>query len=135
MDIIYHLEEKHINQLHLLYQQEWWTNKRTLEQTAACINGSQICIGLINESGELKGFARVLTDYVFKALIFDVIVSDEHRGEGLGQQLVNLIKGHPELNNVQSFELYCLPELASYYQQFGFSEEVGNLTLLRFFKG
>ena len=31
--------------------------------------------------GHLVGFARVLTDTVYKALIFDVIIHPDHRGK------------------------------------------------------
>ena len=53
------------------------TNKRTLEDTKLCINGSQICIGIIDENDNLFGFARILTDFIYKALIFDIIISNE----------------------------------------------------------
>ncbi len=36
------------------------------------------------------GFARVLTDYTFKALIFDVIVDESDRGQGLEHFTVKL---------------------------------------------
>ena len=74
MKIIYQLNRDHIKQLSDLYQNEWWSKGRTLEETKICVDSSQICIGLIDEQGNLSGFARVLTDFVFKALIFDVIV-------------------------------------------------------------
>lgn len=40
----------------------------------------------------LVAYARVLTDFTFKALIFDVIVSENQRGCGLGDKLTELIK-------------------------------------------
>jgi len=38
---------------------------------------------------------------------------------------------HPELSGVRHFELYCLPELVSFYQRHGFSSDVGGIQLLR----
>ena len=131
MNIVYQLEPQHIQQLHVLYQQEWWTNKRTLTESKQCVEGSQICIGLLDENSNLQGFARVLTDYVFKALIFDVIVSNNFRKKGLGDELVGLIKKHPKLSQVQSFELYCLPELQPFYEKYGFTTDVGDINLMR----
>ncbi|MFZ2302205.1 MAG: GNAT family N-acetyltransferase [Gallionella sp.] len=120
MEIIYNLNENHIKQLCELYQQEWWTKGRTLEATKECVSGSQICIGIV-DSEELVGFARVITDYTFKAFIFDVIVRIDQRGKGLGGKLVSLIKSHEKLSRVKHFELYCLPELDEFYSQYGFS--------------
>ena len=131
MDVIYKLSPQNISELHELYQNEWWTKGRTLIESEQCINGSQVCIGLIDEHGVLHGFARVLTDYIFKALIFDVIVSPKYRGKGLGDRLVNLVKNNKELSKVKCFELYCLPELEEFYNNHNFSTDVGDISLMR----
>lgn len=130
MEVIYELSNNHIQDLHNLYKNEWWTNKRTLEETGKCIQGSQICIGLI-ENNSLIGFVRVITDYTFKALIFDLIINSEYRANNLGIKLMRLVKNHTELKEVTHFELYCLPELVDFYKQFEFSEEMGGIKLLR----
>lgn len=130
MEITYHLGPDHIKQLHNLYQHEWWTKGRTLEDTTKCVAGSQVCIGILSEQ-QLVGFLRVLSDFTFKAIIFDVIVERTHRGQGLGNQLIELAKTHPQLRDVKHFELYGLPEMHGFYTKHGFSTEVGNLVLMR----
>jgi len=131
MDAIYLLNEKHIIQLHDLYQKEWWTKGRTLAETTKCVGGSQICIGLVDDNNDLVSFARVLTDYTFKALIFDVIVRRSERGHGLGDELISLVKEHKLLRGVKHFELYCLPEMYSFYAKHGFTADVGKIRLMR----
>ena len=131
MKVISKLEPKHITQLHTLYQQEWWTEKRSLEETQKVLENSQIIIAMIDENNDLKAFVRVLTDYVFKALIFDLIVSEKHRGKGLGKELMDLVQSHSDLEEVNHFELYCLPEMVEFYEEFGFSSELGELMFMR----
>lgn len=131
MEIISELSTKQIGQLHELYQNEWWTEGRSLEDTTKCVNGSQLCIGLINDAGDLQGFARVITDFTFKALIFDIIVSSDIRGQGMSNVLLDNIKNHESLSSVKHFELYCLPELHDFYTKHGFSADVGGIHLLR----
>jgi predicted GNAT family N-acyltransferase len=131
MTVVHALDEAQIGQLHALYQNEWWTRGRSLDATRRCVTGSQICIGLVDGKGKLAAFARVITDFTFKALIFDVIVAKAARGAGLGQRLFDEITGHDRLRQVRHFELYCLPELFGFYRRFGFSENVGEVRLMR----
>lgn len=131
MEIIYQLREHHIAQLHQLYQLEWWTRERTLDETRRCVAGSQICIGMTDNNNDLAGFTRVLTDYTFKALIFDVIVRHDRRGNHLGDTLISLVKEHEKLQDVKHFELYCLPDMHAFYTRHGFSTQVGDIRLMR----
>ena len=132
MNIIDTLNEKQIKQLQQLYQLEWWTKGRSLEETRKCLKGSQISFGLVDKDDDLIGFARVITDFVFKAFIFDVIVRQDYRKSGLGKKLLSLIQEHPKLSDVRHFELYCLPELAGYYEQLGFTTDIGGIVLMRY---
>jgi len=132
MKVIDTISEKHITQLHELYKNEWWTNTRTLEETKKVVIGSQISIGIVNENDDLIGFARVLTDYIFKALIFDVITQRELRNIGIGQKIMTAIMDHEKLEQVKHFELYCLQEMKAYYEKFGFSTDTGGIILMRY---
>ena len=131
MKVLYKLETQHIQQLHKLYQKEWWTENRTLEETQKVVENSQIVIVMLDENNELQAFARVLTDYIFKAVVFDVIVSEEHRGKGLGKKLMRLVQNHSDLREVKQFELYCLPEMVGFYEVFGYSSELENLIFMK----
>lgn len=131
MDIIYTLSEHHVAQLHQLYQHEWWAKGRTLDETRRCAAGSQICIGLVDTNNDLAGFTRVLTDYTFKALIFDVIVRKDQRGTRLGDTLISLVKEHEKLQDVKHFELYCKPDMYDFYTRHGFSINVGDIRIMR----
>ncbi|HCG8570717.1 GNAT family N-acetyltransferase [Vibrio parahaemolyticus] len=131
MEIIHDFKEERIGQVHGLYKQTWWAKERTLEQTVSCVNGSQFCVGIVDEDNNLVGFARVLTDFIFKAIIFDVVVCPTKRGTGLGLKLMRSIQNHEDLMHIKHFELYCLPEMEAYYEKFGFSTEVGGISLMR----
>lgn len=131
MEVIYQFSQEHVAQLHKLYQREWWSKARSLEDTANCVAGSQICIGILDSQARLIGFVRVLTDYTFKALIFDVIVEASQRGRGIGSKLIELVKTHEKLREVMHFELYGLPDVYRFYKEHGFSTEVGGAVLMR----
>jgi N-acetylglutamate synthase-like GNAT family acetyltransferase len=131
MKLIHDLSLKQIETLFELYQKEWWTSARTLEETKQVIDGSQICFGIVDEDELLIGFARVITDFTFKAFIFDVIINDKFRNKGIGHLLIESIKNYPKIKAVKTLELYCLPELEQFYEKHGFSSDVGGIQLMR----
>jgi len=132
MEVCYQLNKKQIEQLHALYQKESWSRGRTQEETQRGVEHSSLCVALIDSKGNLAAFTRVLTDTVFKALIFDVIVHEKYRGDGFGNTLITAIKNHPLLTQVKHFELYCLPELEAFYERHGFTTDVSNMRLMRY---
>jgi len=131
MRIIYDFSEHQIKQVHQLYKEAWWAKARSLEETTNCVKGSQICIGIVNDNNELIAFSRILSDFIYKAIIFDVIVCEAERGNGIGQKMMALIKNHERLKKVKHFELYCLPEMESFYSSLGFSTDIGGIKLMR----
>ena len=131
MKTIENLNPKHINQLHYLYQNEWWTKDRTLDETQEIVKNSSVVIGFVNDDDDLVAFARVLSDFVAKAIIFDVIVDPRYRKQGLGKKLMDTILAYDKLQKVKHFELYCLPEMVAFYKEYGFEDDLDGLVFMR----
>lgn len=94
--------------------------------------GSDVIIALVDRRADrLVGFARVLTDAMYVALVLDVVVAADRRASGLGRMLLDAIVGHPDLTAVQSLELVCQPDLVDFYRQWGFTDDVGRSQLMR----
>lgn len=126
------LSENHVDDLHRLYRNEWWTETRERQELPKMLDGSDELVAFEDAgSGRLVAFARVLTDYTYKAVVFDVIVAEPYRNEGLGRRLMAEVLDHPRLSAVEHVELYCLEEMAGFYEQWGFTDELGNLQLMR----
>ena len=131
MTLIDTLNLRQIEDLHRLYHDQWWTRDRTFDETRSLVRHSSLVLGFVDERGRLAAFARVLSDFTLKAMIFDVIVSEAFQGKGLGKALMNTIQSHPKLRRVHHFELYCLPEMAPYYKSLGFRELRDKLIFMR----
>jgi len=114
-----------------LYRHEWWTNQRRDEDVARMLQHTDLVVGICSDDGRLVGFTRVLTDRVFKAVIFDVIVARDHRGDGLGKRLIDYVLDHPMVAAVRHVELYCKPEMIPFYRKWGFTAPGDDVNFLR----
>ncbi len=128
--IVANLTENHISELLELYKSEFWSYKRTREDVVKMLAASDIIVGLVDENEQLIGFSRVLTDFVYRATIYDVIVKPTYRKMGLGAKLIDTVINHHELASVEQIALYCLPEMIPFYERWGFSANVGEIRLM-----
>ena len=118
--VVSQLNEQQISELVELYKNEFWSDKRTHPEVDKMLAASDIIIGLVDECDRLVAFTRVLTDFVYRAIIFDVIVKPDYRDRGLGKQLLDAVVNHPQLQSVEYLGLYCLPEMVQFYERWGF---------------
>lgn len=128
--VVSQLNEQQISELVELYKNEFWSNKRTRPEVDKMLAASDIIIGLVDECDRLVAFTRVLTDFVYRAIIFDVIVKPDYRDQGLGKQLLDAVVNHPQLQAVEYLGLYCLPEMVQFYERWGFTTEIGGFQLM-----
>lgn len=128
--IIAKLNENQILELVELYKNEFWSKSRTYQQVVKMLKASDIIIGLVDDSEQLIGFTRVLTDFVYRATIYDVIIKPNYRNMGLGTKLLDAVINHPQLSAVENIALYCLPEMIPFYERWGFTSNVGEIQLM-----
>jgi GNAT superfamily N-acetyltransferase len=74
-----------------LSEQAYWGRWRAREDVERQIAGAWRVVGCYDETGKLVGFCRALSDGVGLAYLADVFVLPAHRGEGLGQRLVEVM--------------------------------------------
>jgi len=129
--VVYRLTRRQTDELHRLYRSEWWSTERTREEVERMLEHTDLVVGIVDPEERLAGFARVLTDRVFKAVIYDVIVEESHRGRGLGRRLLEEIFAHPMLREVRQFNLQCLEEMKAFYKEMGFEDLRSRLVYMR----
>ena len=130
MRLTHELTSAQIDDLVALYQTAWWSVGRVRADVEAMLRGCLPC-GFVDARGRLVAFARAITDGVYKALVCDVIVAEDHRGEGLGERLIDTLIAHPSVAGVPHVELYCLPALVPFYERWGFTRDLGEVTFMR----
>lgn len=121
--VIHQLTSAQVEQLHQMYLQEWWSNKRDLADVVSLLDNSDLLFGLWDEEAQrLAGFCRILTDWVYRAIVFDVIVAADYRGQGLGAELIKQVTHHPQLSQVECIQLFCMADKQPFYEKYGFGQ-------------
>lgn len=99
---------------------EWWAD-RSVEDVRTALEHTELAVGVRRaDTDELVGAARVMTDFVYYAKVYDVIVAEEHRGRGAGAELMDAIRSRPELADVDVVMLNCREGLVPFYESVGF---------------
>jgi len=101
-----------------LYTHAVWAKDRTTDQTREVLERSSLVASLW-ESDRMIAFARVMTDFIFRAAIYDVIVHPDRRNCGAGHQLIDALLDHPRLVRVPTFHLLTRDKRA-FYEKRGF---------------
>ncbi len=70
-----------------LCQESYWARGRPRETQDALIDNAARVVGLYRD-GEQVGFSRSISDGLVQSYLADVFVLDDHRGRGLGVELV-----------------------------------------------
>ncbi len=104
--------------IHAYLTRSYWAAGISPEAVTQSIQWS-LCYGLFDKDRQV-GFARVITDHTTFAYLCDVYVLEEHRRQGLGKWLVQIVTEDPALAKVRRFTL-ATKDAHGLYSQFGFS--------------
>lgn len=101
-----------------LSEESYWAAGRSREDVERALAASARLIGAYDVEGSLVGFARVVSDGVAVAYLADVFVLGEHRGRGLGGELVREAVEHPPHRDLRW--LLATADAHELYRRFGF---------------
>jgi len=102
-----------------LFEQAPWAHGRTAAETTEMLRQTDLFITAWDD-GRVIGCGRVLTDYVYRASIWDVIVDAAYQGQDVGTEIMHRILNHPALQRVELFWL-CTRDKHEFYENLGFS--------------
>ncbi len=93
------------------------------------LEGSSMCFSVHFER-KVVAFCRLLTDFVFRGSLWDILVHPDHQGKGLGSALLEYVLEHPAVRNIPLLITYT-SDLAPFLAPHGFEYREGAVMLLR----
>ena len=100
-------------------RESYWAAGIPAEVFARAV-GNSIAAGIYAPSGEMVGFARVVSDRATYAWLCDVWIEAGSRGGGLAQRLVAYFLDHPDLQGLRRWAL-ATRDAHGLYARFGFT--------------
>jgi predicted GNAT family N-acyltransferase len=109
-----------IDEVLRLYRQTGWTAKRSPEMVERMLRQTPVLL-TVWDGERLVGFARVITDDIYRAFIEDVIVDADYRGRGVGKQIMQALI--QRLDHIEEVVLNCNDDLVTFYESLGFNRK------------
>lgn len=106
----------------------FWAQNRTLEDLAVALANSEPVVTAW-DGHRLMGFARVTSDGVYRATLWDVVIHPDYRGGGLGRKLVQTALAHPKVARVERVYLMTSSQ-QRFYERIGFEENLTTTLVL-----
>jgi len=110
---------KGLEKLQVLFNQNTlWARNRTIDQIKKMLENSNVIITLWNKNN-LVGFGRATTDQVYRAVLWDVVVSKDLQRVGLGKVIVEELLKDKKINSAEKVYLMTT-DSKDFYKQLGF---------------
>ena len=110
--------------LELYETYDWWDDRGESKVRRALAATDEVVALREEDTDDLVAAARILTDYTYYAMVFDVIVHEDHRGGGVGEDLMAAVATHPPLADLH-LTLLAREGLVPFYESCGFHPQGG----------
>ena len=120
---------KGLEKLQVLFNQNTlWAKDRTIGQIQQMLSNSNVIITLWSKNN-LVGFGRATTDAVYRAVLWDIVVSKEVQRAGLGKVIVEELLKDKKINSVEKVYLMTT-DSQDFYKQLGFKVNINQSLMM-----
>ena len=113
----------------LLDNNTFWAKNRTINDLKECLANSDVVISLwVGE--EIVGFGRALTDGIYRGVLWDIVIDQNHQGKGFGTLIVKNLLSAKKIKNTKKLYLMTTNKKL-FYSQFNFEEVTSQNLLIR----
>ena len=102
----------------LLDNNAFWAQKRTTNDLKKCLANSDVIVSLW-VGKEIVGFGRALTDGIYRGVLWDIVIDQNHQGKGFGTLIVKNLLSAKKIKNTKKIYLMTTNK-QMFYSQFNF---------------
>ena len=113
----------------LLDNNAFWAKNRAINDLKKCLAKSDVVIS-IWVGNEIVGFGRALTDGIYRGVLWDIVIDQNHQGKGFGKLIVNNLLSSKEIKKTKKIYLMTTNKKL-FYSQMDFQEVTSQNLLIR----
>tara|TARA_Y100001970_G_C13989850_1_gene727645 strand:- start:268 stop:723 length:456 start_codon:yes stop_codon:yes gene_type:complete len=112
-----------------LNRNAFWAKDRTMNDLRKCLINSDVIISIWSNN-EIVGFGRALSDGVYRGVLWDIVIDQNHQGRGYGKMIIKNILESKQIKNTQKIYLMTTNKKL-FYSQVDFKEVSSQSILVR----
>ena len=113
----------------LLDRNAFWAQGRTINDLKKCLANSDVIVSLW-VGNEIVGFGRALTDGIYRGVLWDIVIDQNHQGKGFGTLIVKNLLSSKKIKNTKKIYLMTTNKKL-FYSQMDFKEVTSQNLLIR----
>ncbi len=113
----------------LLDRNAFWAKSRKINDLKKCLANSDVIVSLW-VGNEIVGFGRALTDGIYRGVLWDVVIDQNHQGKGFGTLIVKNLLSSKEIKKTKKIYLMTTNKKL-FYSQMDFKEVTSQNLLIR----
>ena len=113
----------------LLDRNAFWAKSRTIYDLKKCLANSDVIVS-IWVGDEMVGFGRALTDGIYRGVLWDIVIDQNHQGKGFGSLILKNLLSSKKIKNTKKLYLMTTNKKL-FYSQFNFKEVNSQKLLIR----
>ena len=112
-----------------LNRNAFWAKDRKISDLRKCLANSDVIISIWS-CNEPVGFGRALTDGVYRGVLWDIVIDENHQGKGYGKLIVKNLLQSKEIKHTKKIYLMTTSKKL-FYSQVDFQEVSSQNLLVR----
>ena len=111
-----------------LNENTFWARGRNKQQLRKMLTHSTIVVSLWDHN-KLIGFGRATSDFVFRAVLWDIVIAPDRQGLGMGKLIIDAILTNKKIKSVEKIYLMTT-NCSEFYKQLGFKTNTKQSSLI-----
>ena len=113
----------------LLDKNAFWAKNRSIDDLKKCLSNSDVIVSLW-VGNEIVGFGRALSDGIYRGVVWDIVIDQNHQGKGFGTLIIKKLLSSKKIKNTKKLYLMTTNK-KKFYSKYDFKEVTSQELLIR----